>query len=59
MPRLLRKVLLGGDESFAYRGYYVRRSPFDDKYRVSKDGAHVGTYDSAEAAKASIDELVG
>lgn len=41
----------------AYRGYSITKSPFDDLYRVSKDGFNICTAESMEAARAAVDEV--
>lgn len=43
----------------AHRGYYIIKSLSTDTWYISKDGHHIGSADSLEAAKATIDELLG
>jgi hypothetical protein len=41
----------------AYRGYLVKRNPFDGMFYVSKDGHHICACTSYDAAKHAIDEV--
>lgn len=41
----------------AYKRYVVTHSPFDQLYRVTKNGYHIGTAQSMEQARLIIDSL--
>lgn len=42
----------------AYKGYLIRKNPFDEMFYVSKGGSHITIVKTEQEAKKAIDELV-
>lgn len=40
-----------------YKRYLVTHSPFDQLYRISKNGSHIATAPTMEVARVYIDQL--
>ncbi len=55
----VKELLKPNDKSGAYKGYYIKHNPFQDEYHVSKEGHHVTTQKTHDAAKKAIDEITG
>ena len=53
---ILLRMTTGGMD-MAYRGYLLKAG-FDGMIYVSKDGTHIASYHSVEAAKLDIDKLL-
>ncbi len=50
---------MSGYRALHYRGYWIECSPFDGRWRVNRDGFTVATCESADAARAAVDSIVG
>lgn len=46
------------DAQQAYKGYLIKTGLRPDEYYISKDGQHIGTASTLQAAKQIIDQLV-
>ena len=53
----MKKTMLPTLTAVAYRGYYVKPSPFDGRWYISKLGAHIASAKSEAQARMMIDEI--
>ena len=51
----LKKYLTESDK--AYKGYLIKKNPFDGMFYISKGGYHISTAKTEQEAKKIIDEL--
>lgn len=53
-----KAAALSKTTEWAHRGYLIRLNPTLDLYYISKDGAHIGSAQSLEGARAEINALL-